>query len=219
MVRAPYGLSFETFSPVERSEHFRADVALFVGFVSRGGRARSRSPSGRTSSRCALPARARVRGSGAAPDAAQAQRGDAQAGAAARGGLEHLRGALRVGQRPIQAGVDSTCYLGAAVRAFFAQGGRRRTCARRVRLEEGDGARADRRDAEQQAARRARAEQARERASGRSSRTPRSRRRTARRGLGDRPLDVARVTHRSGCRTSPSCSCRICPTCSTRSRA
>ena len=33
MPRAPYGLTFETFSPVERSQHLRADVALFVGFV------------------------------------------------------------------------------------------------------------------------------------------------------------------------------------------
>jgi hypothetical protein len=124
MVRAPYGLSFETFSPVERSEHLRADVALFVGFVE------ARHPG-------ELPDFEREQhlrtwlelfGFGArVEELARSRRSvasllDIPVPVESWGTFDQL---FAWDRRPIQEGVFATSYLGAAVRAFFAQGGRK----------------------------------------------------------------------------------------------
>lgn len=126
MVRASYGITFETFSPVERSEHLRADVALLVGFVS-------------------------PRRTGPLPRAAWDRERPLRQWLSERGFQALVRGLEATGEsvatlvqvplpveswgtfaelyawdeRPIEGAPAAATYLGAAVRAFFAQGGRK----------------------------------------------------------------------------------------------
>jgi uncharacterized protein len=131
MTQPAYGLTFESFAPVTRTDHFRADVALFVGYVA-----------ARRSERPALQAplwswlrgqgfRAARTAPGGALTAIEAHR------AAGRSIAELVQVPIPIEswdtftklfawqERPLREGFVTTSYLGAAVRAFFAQGGRK----------------------------------------------------------------------------------------------
>lgn len=122
-MRAPYGLTFETFSPTSRSEHLRADVALFVGFV---GPRRERVDD--LAKEEHLRDWLRLYGFGKRAEGLEKE-GKSIAT------LTHVPvpidgwgtfdALFAWDRRPIRDDVAATSYLGAAVRAFFAQGGRK----------------------------------------------------------------------------------------------
>lgn len=126
MGRAPYGLTFETFSPVERSQHLRADVALFVGFVAPRATesAAPRDPADEEPLRAWL----RHQGFGERADQVEAARRSVATLEQVPIPIESWSTFDRLfawDDRPIARGTTATTYLGAAVRAFFAQGGRK----------------------------------------------------------------------------------------------
>lgn len=126
MVRASYGITFETFSPVERSEHLRADVALFVGFVT----PRRRDALSDREWEREAPLRRWLLERGFHAAVASLEQGRLSAATLpqvplpveAWGTFAEL---FAWDRRPIPGGIEATTYLGAAVRAFFAQGGRK----------------------------------------------------------------------------------------------
>lgn len=126
MPRAPYGLTFETFSPVERSQHLRADVALFVGFVAPRREAAPRESADERAIRDWLGQR------GFGDRAAALDQGPTRRSVATLTQVplpldswETFDRLFAWDARPVAGPVAATTYLGAAVRAFFAQGGRR----------------------------------------------------------------------------------------------
>lgn len=126
MGRAPYGLTFETFSPVERSQHLRADVALFVGFVAPRVTeiAGPRDPADEEHLRAWL----RHQGFGDLAGQVEAARRSVATLEQVPIPIESWSTFDRLfawDDRPIARGTSATTYLGAAVRAFFAQGGRK----------------------------------------------------------------------------------------------
>jgi hypothetical protein len=124
MARAAYGLSFETFSPVERSDHLRADVALFAGFVAPRAAGAAADPAREARLREWL----RLYGFGA--DADRLEREGRSVATLAQvpvpveswGAFERLYAWDR---RPVAERLFAATYLGSALRAFFAQGGRK----------------------------------------------------------------------------------------------
>ncbi|WP_437755046.1 phage tail sheath protein [Sorangium sp. So ce1389] len=124
MRHAAYGLTFESFSPVERTHHFRADVALFVGFVTPRRAGKLERPSEEA------PLRAWLRERGFDDQAREIEARALSVATLAQvpipvEGWSHVEALFAWDRRPIQEGVSATTYLGAALRAFFAQGGRK----------------------------------------------------------------------------------------------
>lgn len=132
MSRARYGLTFESSTPIERSQHLRADVALFVGYVA----AKRSGPLGDPSSEA--PLREWLRAQGFADRVASLA---VAATATSRGGFSSVATLTQTpvpveswsdferlfawDARRFEGGLVGATYLGASVRAFFSQGGRR----------------------------------------------------------------------------------------------
>lgn len=164
MSRAPYGLTFETFSPVERSQHLRADVALFVGFVAPRSTGALRDPSSEE------PLRDWLRRHGFDAQVDRLAEDEQRTAWRSVGTLAHVPVPIESwstfdrlfawDERPIARGTVATSYLGAAVRSFFAQGGRKAYVVRAGRPSSKQGS--VRGDAEKERLRRARLDRIRE---------------------------------------------------------
>lgn len=124
MGRAQVGLTFDTYSKVERSLSLRADVALFVGFVA------PRAPQARWS-----PADEATFHTWLAEQGFEARAEEVKAKKASVATLAQVPLPIESWStfdqlfaweaRPVTVTTRAATYLGAAVRAFFAQGGRK----------------------------------------------------------------------------------------------